>query len=472
MNAHINDGTEHAEHLPTAEEFDGGDATIPAGQPAAAGRLDPGAKRVLKYVGIAFLVAFAAVVALVVLANSKKEMAAKVDLPARAGGGQQTEVAQTDYEKGRLAEFQKQQAEAARQQGGIYVPPPAGAPTQQGRPDVGNGAGPSPYTTYAQQQVAAAPGSPQDPARQQAIQEGLNRQLAMFAADTAVSDPVVRVALSEDSAKNAAAAAAVQAPQAGGMGTGAATSASTGQIEDPDLPGALTIHAAQTTAPVDTGRTSYVSARLVGGKFNGAFVKGVAVLNQGEGLQITFTEMRHNGKVAKINAVALDERTSSDALAGNVDRHILTKYVLPIAFASVSGAANAIAQRSSQIVSDGLTSSVVIPEATGRQAAAAGLASGTQIGQQVVQALAQQPNTASLPAGTTIGVLFTSVQSASSVAQQPVAQQQPVQVQQPPQVSYAQPSAIAPAYPQVNLSTGMNYGSFAPAPVNQLQVRF
>lgn len=470
MNAHINDGAEHAEQPPTAEEFDGGDATIPAGQPAAAGRLDPGAKRVLKYVGIAFLVAFAAVVALVVLANSKKEMAAKVDLPARAGGGQQTDVAQTDYEKGRLAEFQKQQAEAARQQGGIYVPPPAGAPTQQGRPDVGNGAGPSPYTTYAQQQVAAAPGSPQDPARQQAIQEGLNRQLAMFAADTAVSDPVVRVALSEDSAKKAAAAA--QAPQAGGMGTGAATSASAGQIEDPDLPGALTIHAAQTTAPVDTGRTSYVSARLIGGKFNGAFVKGVAVLNQGEGLQITFTEMRHNGKVAKINAVALDERTSSDALAGNVDRHILTKYVLPIAFASVSGAANAIAQRSSQIVSDGLTSSVVIPEATGRQAAAAGLASGTQIGQQVVQALAQQPNTASLPAGTTIGVLFTSVQSASSVAQQPVAQQQPVQVQQPPQVSYAQPSAIAPAYPQVNLSTGMNYGSFAPAPVNQLQVRF
>jgi hypothetical protein len=466
MNAHTTDHPEHDEHAATAAEFDGGEATIPAGQPSAGGRLDPGAKRVLKYVAVAFGVAFVPVVALVLLAYQKKEMVAKVTLPTRAGGGQQTDVAQTDYEKGRLAEFQKQQAEAARDQGGMYVPPPSGAPTQ-GRPDGNAGPGASSYTPYlAQGQVAAAPGSPQDPVRQQAIQEGLNRQLAMFAGDTTVSDPVVRVALVEDPAKKAAAA---QAQQPGGAA--GATPTSQMHVEDPDLPGPLTIYAAQTTAPVDTGKTSYVSARLVGGKFNGAFVKGIAVLNQGEGLQITFTEMRHNGKVAKINAVALDEQTSSDALAGNVDRHILSKYVLPIAFATVSGAANAIAQRSSQIVSDGLTSSVVVPGATGRQAAAAGLASGTQIGQQVVQALSQQPNTASLPAGTTIGVLFNTVQSASSVAQQPTYQQPPAQMQQP-QVSYVQqPQAMSPA-PQFNLSTGMNYGTFAPTPVNQFQVRF
>ena len=459
-------------HDPAGSEVDHDQVesnAIPQGQGAkGATRLDPGAKRVIKWVAIAFGAAAVVVIGLVFAASSKKEMRASVNLPTNAGSGQQTDVVQTDYEKGRLAELQRQKAEESKAQGGVYVPPPAGAPVTQDKLAGLNGPtgpGPGSYNTYvAPAQVVIQPGSLQDPARQQAIQEGLNRQLGQLLAEQPTGSPIARVQMIEN--KQAAAA------QAAGQGAGTQASGSSAAVEDPDLPGPLTIHAARTTSPIDTSRSSYVSAEVVGGKYAGAFLKGTAVLNQGEGLQITFTDIRINGKVSKINAVALDEQTSADALAGNIDRHILTKYVLPVAFASFSGAASAIAQRSSQVVTNGLTSSVVVPEATSRQAAAAGIASGTQIGQQIVQSLQQQPNTATLPSGTLIGVLFNTVQAASSTAAPAQQQQQQQQQQRNPQpVTYVQPQAT----PQYNLATGMNYGTFV-APVvpynNQTQVRY
>ncbi|CAN7776114.1 DotG/IcmE/VirB10 family protein [Variovorax sp. LjRoot290] len=454
---------EQQQHGPSGPEFDGTDSHEIAAEPAEGGkgsRLDPGAKRVIKWVAVAFGVAFVAVVGLVLMATGRKDQSANVALPARTTGTQ-ADVVQTDYEKGRLAELQRQKAEESKNKGGVYVPPPAGAPESQDKLAGALGPGAGSYQTYVTPpQVAVQPGTYQDPARQQAIQEGLNRQLGQLLADTPSGAAIVRVQGFEDKK-----AAAAQIPQAGGQGVAATNVAS----EDLDLPGPLTIQVARTTSPIDTAKSPYVSAEIVGGKFAGAFLKGTAVLNQGEGLQVTFTDIRFNGKVAKINAVALDEQTSADALAGNIDRHILSKYVLPITFATVSGAAGAIAQRSSQVVTNGLTSSVVVPEATNRQAAAAGLSSATQIGQQVVQSLAQQPNTVTLAANTTIGILFNTVQTPTSSAgggQQQTQQQQ----QRAPQVVYVPPQQV----PSVNLSTGMNYGTFAPTvtPMNQVQVRY
>lgn len=209
---------------------------------------------------------------------------------------------------------------------------------------------------------------------------------------------------------------------------------------------------------------------MVGGKFAGAFLKGTAILNKGEGLQVIFTDMRFNGKTARINAVALDEQTSADALAGNIDRHILTKYVLPVAFATLSGAASAIAQRGTEVVSNGFSSSVSVPVATDRQAAAAGISSGTQIGQQVVQTLAQQPNTVTLPANTLVGVLFNTVQTAST-AQAPAQQPQQPQQQATPDRQVRQNFQQPTQQQQVNLATGMNYGTFAPRSFRTTQHR-
>jgi len=457
-------------------EYEGAETPEIVGDAATGGkgaRLDPGAKRVIKWVAIAFGVAFVAVLGLVLVASGKKDTSATVALPVRNSGAQ-TDVVQTDYEKGRLAELQRQKAEESKNTGGVYVPPPAGAPVAQdkfggpaGSGIPGAGPGPSSYQTYVTTpQVAVQPGSYQDPARQQAIQEGLNRQLGQLLADAPTGAAIAHVQGYQDPNK-------VAAGQPGHQGgTGAPGVAATNvAAEDLDLPGPLTIQVARTTSPIDTAKSPYVSAEIVGGKFAGAFLKGTAVLNQGEGLQVTFTDIRFNGKVAKINAVALDEQTSADALAGSIDRHILSKYVLPITFATVSGAAGAIAQRSSQVVTNGLSSSVVVPEATNRQAAAAGLSSATQIGQQVVQSLAQQPNTVTLAAGTTIGILFNAVQAPAASAgggQQQMTQQQ--QAQQPQRVVYAPAPAPAPSF---NLSTGMNYGTFAPTvPVTQVQVRY
>ncbi|PNG49088.1 MULTISPECIES: DotG/IcmE/VirB10 family protein [unclassified Variovorax] len=444
-------------------------ATIggPAAESGSGKRLDPGAKRVMKWVGGAFAVALVAVVGLVVMASGKKEMKANVDLPARTTSGAQTDVVQTDYERGRLAELQEQKAAKSRQEGGVYVPPPAGAPVANaGGPQTLGGPGASSYQTYVTPpQVAIQPGSYQDPVRQQAIQEGLNRQLAQLLVDAPTGAAIAHVAAYQDPKANGAG-------QQGVAGQGQGVGATNIATEDIGLPGPLTIHAARTTSPIDTEKSPYVSAEVIGGKFAGAFLKGTAVLNQGEGLQVTFTDIRFNGKVAKINAVALDEQTSADALNGSIDRHILSRYVLPITFATVSGAAGAIAQRSSSVVTNGLSTSVVLPEATDKQAAAAGLSSATQVGQQLVQSLSQQKNTVKLPANTTIGVLFNTVQAASSTtvsAQQQQVQVQPEQQHRQHQGGYQQ---AQPAVP-FNLATGMNYGTFAPsvAPINQMQVR-
>jgi intracellular multiplication protein IcmE len=453
-------------------EFEGvqnGESATIAGPSAENGkgkRLDPGAKRVMKWVGGAFGVALIAVVGLVFMASGKKEMKAKVDLPARTNAGAKTDVVQTDYERGRLAELQEQQAAKSRQEGGVYVPPPSGAPVTHAGPEgLGGPTGPgaSSYQTYVSTpQIAIQPGSYQDPVRQQAIQEGLNRQLAQLLVDAPSGAAIAHVAAYQDPK------AATGNGQQGVAGQGQGVAATNIATEDLDLPGPLTIHAARTTSPIDTEKSSYVTAEVIGGKFAGAFLKGTAVLNQGEGLQVTFTDIRFNGKVAKINAVALDEQTSADALNGSIDRHILSRYVLPITFATVSGAASAIAQRSSQIVTNGLSTSVVLPEATDKQAAAAGLSSATQIGQQLVQSMAQQKNTVKLPANTLIGVLFNTVQAASSTTPAP---QQQVQTQ--PEQSQRQAQQAQSAVSSFNLATGMNYGTFAPTvvPINQVQVR-
>lgn len=462
---HTNDG-----ELEFADVHNAESAAIaaPADQGGKGKRLDPGAKRVMKWVGGAFAVALIAVVGLVFMASGKKEMKAKVDLPARTTAGATTDVVQTDYERGRLAELQEQQAAKSRQEGGVYVPPPSGAPAAHnagaGAPNQPVGPGASSYQTYVTTpQVAIQPGSYQDPVRQQAIQEGLNRQLGQLLADAPTGAAIAHVAAYQDPK------ATGNGQQQGVTGQGQGVAATNIATEDLDLPGPLTIHAARTTSPIDTEKSSYVSAEVIGGKFAGAFLKGTAVLNQGEGLQVTFTDIRFNGKVAKINAVALDEQTSADALNGSIDRHLLSRYVLPITFATVTGAANAIAQRSSEVVTNGFSTSVAVPEATNRQAAAAGLSSATQIGQQLVQSMAQQKNTVKLPANTLIGVLFNTVQAASSTT--PAPQQQ--QAQSQPEQPRRQAQQAQPAVSSFNLATGMNYGTFATTmpPINQTQVR-
>lgn len=393
-----------------------------AGTVAAGSRLEPGAKRTIKWVGGAIAVAFAATIGIFFMSHRQQPVKTTVEIPNAAGGGNERDVKLTPYEEGQRAERQRELADRNRQTGGIYVPPPSGAPEQAPVRAVNAGPGPGSYGNYA----AVSPGtntavSPDDQARAQAIQEGLNRQLQeLLKADNDMSGPAItRVAeFTPKKDPNAAANAAA------GAGRTSFADGAAGAV-DPTLPGVLTIHVGRLSSPIDTGATSYATATISSGQFAGAFLKGTSVLNNGEGLRITFDTMRMaDGRVVKINAVALDEQTSSDAINGNIDRHVLTKYVLPIAFATLQGGMNAIAQRSSELVSSGLTTSVVVPEATNKQAGAAGLAAAGQVGQQIVQGMAQQPNTATVPVNTTIGIMFLAVeQPAANGTQQRPAQQ-------------------------------------------------
>lgn len=167
----------------------------------------------------------------------------------------------------------------------------------------------------------------------------------------------------------------------------------------------LEIAPGETASPIDTYRTKYASARIVAGKLSGAFLVGSTELME-EGLSTTYSMMRFNNKTYKIDAIALDEKTSTDAMAADIDRRPLARYVMPV-LAAVGGAAlTAISTPGSLVVNGAAATTVSTPPPTGRQAAAAGGAAGMQIIQREVDIEAAKPNRATLPAGTSIGIMF------------------------------------------------------------------
>lgn len=247
-----------------------------------------------------------------------------------------------------------------------------------------------------------APVNPRDEIRRQAMKNQLG-MLLKGEMDAAGDGNPQRIAFERNGAgQNQAGAAG----QPGGFSMQAAAQpASAPARSGPKIVDGHYIAPALSVSTIDTYRTKFASASIVSGPLKGAYLLGKAELIE-EGLSITFSSMSLNGQVYPVDAVALEEKTSSDAMDADINHRYAQRFVFPIMAAAVGGAAQAFAQAGTNVVATAGGVIAATPAATTRQAEAAGVASGMSIGTQVIAKEASKPLQATLPANTSIGILF------------------------------------------------------------------
>lgn len=360
--------------------------------------LDPGLRRNLVIIGGVLIGAILLVLLVILLRPSSQQAGqASAALPKTPGTGIEKEGPMSPAMQQLLREKQFAEAEEARRRGRSYIPPDTAAAEP-----LPSAAGPG--LSQSQQFVAPAPANVQmNPqlqdelrARRERLSKGIESQLGDLVAATAPAQTVARVVFASP------AAAAGSAPAGEAARAGASAKPDPGNL----LVDALEIFAGSTASPVDTYKTGYISARISSGVLAGAFLTGRTQLVN-EGLQPRFSAMRVNGRTYKINAIALDEQTATDAVDADLDRRYLQRYVMPVLMAAVGGYATARAQTGSTVVGIGNGSeAVATPSPTEKQAVNAGIASAATLAQRAIEADASLPIRAMFPAGSAIGIMF------------------------------------------------------------------
>lgn len=298
----------------------------------------------------------------------------------------------------KLLDVQQNESEVARARGQSYVPPDV--LIERGRGEATNTS--AARAVGVQVAPTAHQADPRDATRLQAAER-------LIQGRGVIAEPE-RVALQDKGAPAAEARSPATAP------TPAVQLATTSADVVVD---AMEIFGARLSSPIDTDLTNYVSAEITTGRLAGAFLIGSTSIT-GEGMNVTFTAMRHAGRSYPINAIALDMQTSTNAVAGNVDRKILQRYVFPVAMAFAGAYATAKAQPSRTLVGISVPSTgiggtttgsvdgygITQPSPTTEQARAAGVAAAVGIGQREVNKLANEPIRVTMAAGTPIGIIF------------------------------------------------------------------
>lgn len=171
---------------------------------------------------------------------------------------------------------------------------------------------------------------------------------------------------------------------------------------------ALDISSAVLEAPIDTAKSSLVLARIVGGPLDGAMLRGKASIVNDDGLRVDFTTMAWKGSSRKIEAVALDEASSLDALEAGAryDRKIMERWVFPITMAAVGGYHQALSQTGSTTMSGPGGSTVVNQPSSADQARSAGISKAIGMADKRIEKEAEKPITVRMERGWSIGVLF------------------------------------------------------------------
>jgi intracellular multiplication protein IcmE len=366
-------------------------------------KVDPGFRRNLLIIGGTLLAAVLVAVLVVVTrkpAPSATNQAGGAVIGVQPGGGSQTEGSLTPQMQQMLREQQIAEAEKARKENKPYIPPDSGAvepipfvPAAGTVPNLTPAAYAAEqqanYNQLAPQQEDPATGAANDRKRQ-----GLKAQMDALVNARAPEQKVARVQF--DAPK----------PAAGGTSANGSGSPAGGSGQDAAVVvDSLEIFAGSTASPVDTYKTAYASARITSGALAGAFLTGRSTLVN-EGLQTNYTLMRWNGRTFKVDAIALDEKTATDAVEANLDRRYLQRYVMPVLFAAAGGYAAAKAQTGSTVVVGIGGSTVATDPPSEKQATNAGIAAGMGIAQSAIEREAQRPIQATLPAGQPIGIMF------------------------------------------------------------------
>lgn len=374
-----------------------GDPLDPVAPPVARRQFDSGFKRNMLIIGGTVAIAAIVIVAIVFGTKSRldsaKERGPTTSIPATpvVAGGSPTQL--TPADEARLGRVQGRESDAASEKKDTYIPrdlvtrseavlqAPA---TQTAGPGVG----------YAYN-VGDRSGQAVDPQREAAIRKGIEVQLngiiAKMEPPGTQSAPAYQPPQQPGNSQQAAAAAP-------------AASAAAGKESGEVLARGLSIAGARLASPCDTSKTPFISSVINTGPLTGAYLVGQCKMVGDEGVQVTFNRMTFGGESYVVNVTGLDNATSSDAMAADIDRKLLSRYVMPIAFTTLQGYMGAIARPSQTVVATAnVPAQIVTPSATAREAVATGIAAGLG---KAGEGLGQAKPSAFMPIDTGIALLF------------------------------------------------------------------
>jgi hypothetical protein len=369
------------------------------GNPQASAKrsFDPGFKRNMTIIGVVILVAIVIIAAAIWTAKSSADAGKnKIDgtvIQAGQSSFGTTATAPTPVEKERLERVQTKESDKAKENNNTYIPKDNPISIEKIKAPDAQSNGPGQGYNYA---AGVNQGSPVDTQREGNIRKGIDAQLAAILARAEPPPVQVAALYANPQVENTAAAATTNASTVSSAGLPA--------TQDSLITG-LSIAGARLVSPFDSEKTGYVSAEITAGPLTGAFVTGVGILNANEGVSMRFNRMRFKGEEYAIDATALDTKTSSDAMSAEIDRKLLARYVLPIAFVSAQAYMTALSKPAQIITTLGAspTTAAATPAATTLQATASAASAG--LGSAIAK-LSEQGVSAYIPINTSIALLF------------------------------------------------------------------
>lgn len=151
-----------------------------------------------------------------------------------------------------------------------------------------------------------------------------------------------------------------------------------------------------------------VLARVYQGPLRGARMLGEFRTTQADLLILEFDTIIIDGIDFSVDAVAVDPKTTSPGLATDIDRHLLTRVILPGAAAFVEGLGRAYAERENTVTVAGDTVIEQTPDLNTTGKIATGVAEAASELGEVFEDEAERRDepTITVAAGTPIGILF------------------------------------------------------------------
>lgn len=376
--------SEEQEHVVTDEG-----AAIAGGETSSK-RVDPGFKRNVMVIGLVVLGAaiVMAVIVMMMRSGSKAIVETKSNISIQEGSPIKSNDGLTPAMREKLARAQERESNEAGAKGQSYIPPdilPEKAEPVAQQPA-------QHYQDHAQPVATDPSKDKRNQVRLAAAEQMLGSMLARPVAQR------VAVAKIDPPAVHASAPA----------------SAASGPADEEIVVDIMEIFGARLSSPIDTDKSGFASAEITTGRLAGALLIGsVKLVN--EGIEFKFTGMRHDKKTYPINAIALDAKTSTSAVQGELDRKLLTRYVFPVLMAYTGAYATARSQVATTTTAMGYGGDygVARPAPTEQQARAAGVAAAVGIGNQAVGQGAREPVRVTMNTGESIGVMFREVVLAS-----------------------------------------------------------
>lgn len=146
--------------------------------------------------------------------------------------------------------------------------------------------------------------------------------------------------------------------------------------------------------------------QVLSGPFQGGRALGKVEVKD-EYLVITFQHVVKDGVSYKVDAIALDEKTTLAGQVTDIDHHYFTRIILPAAAKFIEGYGSAVAETGTTTTTTeggGVTSDQ--PEPDTREQLFKGIEEASKKASEIIDQGAERPITVKLAKGTTMGVLF------------------------------------------------------------------